>query len=33
MEWHAFEFDDDGFVELIFIYGQVENIRPEDKET
>jgi hypothetical protein len=30
MEWHAFEFDDDGFVDLIFIYGQVDNIRPED---
>jgi hypothetical protein len=32
MEWHTFEFDDDGFVDLIFIYGQVDNIRPEDKD-
>ena len=33
MEWHTFEFDDDGFVDLIFIYGQVDNIRPEDAKT
>lgn len=32
MEWHTFEFDDDGFVDLIFIYGQVDNIRPEDED-
>ena len=32
MEWHGFEFEDDGFVDLIFIYGQVDNIRPEDKD-
>ena len=30
MEWHVFEYEDDGFVDLIFFYGQVDNIRPED---
>ena len=26
-EWHVFEYDKDGSVEIIFIYGQVDNIR------
>ena len=30
LEWHVFEFDEDGIVEIIFIYGQVDNIRPEE---
>jgi hypothetical protein len=30
MEWHVFEYGEDGFVDLIFFYGQVDNIRPED---
>ena len=29
-EWHVFEFDPDGHVEIIFIYGRVDNIRGED---
>ena len=29
-EWHVFEFDPDGHVEIIFIYGRVDNIRKED---
>ena len=29
-EWHVFEYDEDGFVEVLFIYGQVDNIRPEE---
>jgi cupin superfamily acireductone dioxygenase involved in methionine salvage len=28
-EWHVFGFEQDGFVDAIFFYGQVENIRPE----
>ena len=30
MEWHVFEYAQDGFADLIFFYGQVDNIRPED---
>ena len=30
LEWHVFEFDEGGYVDLIFIYGQVDQIRPED---
>jgi hypothetical protein len=30
MEWHVFEYAEDGFADLIFFYGQVDNIRPED---
>jgi mannose-6-phosphate isomerase-like protein (cupin superfamily) len=29
-EWHVFEFEPGGHVEIIFIYGRVENIRAED---
>jgi hypothetical protein len=29
LEWHVFEYDDGGFVDIIFFYGQVDNIRPE----
>ena len=32
LEWHVFEWQPGGHVELLFIYGQVENIRPEDME-
>jgi len=31
-EWHAFGFGEGGFVDIIFIYGQVDNNRPEDKK-
>ena len=30
LEWHVFEYGEGGFVEIIFIYGQTENIRPEE---
>jgi hypothetical protein len=30
LEWHVFEFEPDGFVDIIFFYGQVRNIRPEE---
>jgi len=33
LEWHVFEWEPGGHVELLFIYGQVDNIRPEDMES
>lgn len=30
LEWHVFEYDEGGYVDLIFIYGQVDQIRPEE---
>ena len=30
LEWHVFEYDQGGRVEIIFIYGQVDHIRPEE---
>lgn len=30
LEWHVFEYDEGGCIEIIFIYGQVDNIRPEE---
>ena len=32
LEWHVFEWEPGGHVELLFIYGQVDDIRPEDME-
>ena len=32
LEWHVFEYGEGGFVDIIFIYGQVDNIRPEEIE-
>ncbi len=29
LEWHVFEYDEGGYVDIIFIYGQVSQIRPE----
>jgi hypothetical protein len=29
LEWHVFEWDDGGYVDAVFIYGQVDNIRPD----
>jgi hypothetical protein len=29
LEWHVFEWDEGGFVDALYIYGQVDNIRPE----
>lgn len=31
-EWHVFEWEPGGHLELLFIYGQVDDIRPEDME-
>ncbi len=30
LEWHQFGFEPDGLVDVLFCYGQVDNIRPED---
>ena len=30
LEWHVFEYGEGGHVEIIFIYGQVDRIRPEE---
>jgi hypothetical protein len=30
LEWHVFEYDQGGRIEIIFIYGQVDHIRPEE---
>ena len=29
-EWHVFGYDEGGYVEIIFVYGQVDHIRPEE---
>jgi hypothetical protein len=30
LEWHVFEWDAGGYADCMVIYGQVDNIRPED---
>lgn len=30
LEWHVFGYDLGGYVDIIFFYGQVNNIRPEE---
>jgi hypothetical protein len=30
LEWHVFEHGEGGFVDIVFIYGQVDRIRPEE---
>ena len=30
-EWHVFEFEEGGRIDAMFIYGQVDNIRPEER--
>ena len=30
LEWHQFVCKEGGYLEIIFIYGQVDNIRPEE---
>jgi len=30
LEWHVFEFKPGGYVDIIFFYGQVDKIRPEE---
>ena len=32
LEWHVFGFEKGGHVEIIFIYGQVDKIRPEEMD-
>ena len=32
LEWHVFEYEDDGYLDIIFFYGQVDNIRPEEMQ-
>jgi len=32
LEWHVFEFEPGGHVDIIYFYGQVDNIRPEEEE-
>lgn len=31
-EWHVFEYDGNGFLDILFIYGSTDNIRPEEKK-
>ena len=31
-EWHVFEFGPGGFVDILFFYGQVDQIRPEEMD-
>jgi hypothetical protein len=30
LEWHVFDVGHEGYVDALFFYGQVDNIRPED---
>lgn len=30
LEWHVFEYEDGGSLDILFFYGQVDNIRPEE---
>ena len=30
LQWHVFEYGEGGHVDIIFFYGQTENIRPEE---
>jgi len=30
LEWHVFEFGDEGYLDIIFFYGRVDHIRPEE---
>jgi len=30
LEWHVFRWKPGGYLDILFFYGQVENIRPED---
>jgi hypothetical protein len=32
-EWHVFEWGSEGYADVLVIYGQVDNIRPEDIAT
>jgi hypothetical protein len=30
LEWHVFEFAEGGHLEILYFYGQADNIRPEE---
>lgn len=30
LEWHVFEYGEGGYIDALVIYGQVDNIRPEE---
>jgi hypothetical protein len=30
LEWHVFGYEEGGYVDIVFIYGQVDRIRPEE---
>jgi len=30
LEWHVFEYEKGGHVDILYFYGQVDNIRPEE---
>lgn len=30
LEWHVFEYEKDGYLDVLYFYGQTENIRPEE---
>ncbi len=32
LEWHVFEYEEGGYLDALCIYGQVNNIRPEEIE-
>ena len=31
-EWHVFVCEENGFLDILFFYGQVDNIRPEERK-
>ena len=34
LEWHVFGYDgDDGYIDILFFYAQVDNIRPEENNS
>lgn len=30
-EWHSFHYEEEGMIEIIFIYGSIDDCRPEDE--
>lgn len=32
MEWHVFGYEEGGYLDILFFYGQVDNIRPEETD-
>lgn len=33
LEWHVFDYEPGGHVDILFFYGQVDNIRPEEMKS